>query len=55
VAVQVTVGGVEQVNEPAVDTRIRTLRCTLQGVGTQQVVVFVDGVQTQSFNQPFSE
>jgi len=56
VAIQVTVDGVAQFSEPqVVDTRLRTFRCTIRGTGTQQVVVYQDDQQTESFPMNFSK
>ena len=55
VYVRITVGGVEQIPSQPVDTRIRQARFTLEGTGTQQIVVYIDEVQTQSYALNFDE
>ncbi len=53
VTVRVTVGGVEQSND-LVDTRMRSHRYTVEGIGLQEVLVFIDDVQVKSYTEDFS-
>lgn len=52
VTVRVTVGGVEQYNKPA-DTRMRRITYTIEGTGSQQVVVYIDDVEVKSYTEDF--
>ncbi len=53
VTVRVTVGGVEQRNEP-VDTRMRIYRFNVEGTGLQEILVYIDDVQVKSYTEDFS-
>ena len=52
VTVRVTVGGIEQYNKPA-DTRMRRITYTIEGTGSQEVVVYIDDVQVKSYIEDF--
>ena len=52
VTVRVTVGGVEQYNKPA-DTRMRKITVSVEGSGTQEVVVYIDGTAVKSYTEDF--
>ncbi len=52
VNVRVTVGGVEQYNKPA-DTRMRKITVTVEGSGTQEIVVYIDGTAVKSYTEDF--
>lgn len=53
VNVRVTVDGVEQYNQQ-VDTKLRTAHFTVEGAGSQEVVVYIDGVETARYTEEFS-
>ena len=53
VTVRVTVGGVEQRNDP-VDTRMRVYRFNVEGTGLQEILVFIDDVQVKSYIEDFT-
>lgn len=54
VAIQVTVGGTAQFSEPqVVETRMRVFRFNVSGSGTQEIVVYIDGVAAKSYTENF--
>lgn len=53
VTVQVTVGGVVAVPDQLVDTRLRIARFTVEGSGTQEIVVYIDGAQAKVYTEDF--
>ena len=53
VTVRVTVGGVEQVHDQVVETRLRMARFTVEASGVQQIVVYLDGVPAKDYSEDF--
>ncbi len=53
VTVRVTVGGVEQVHDQVVETRLRMARFTVESSGVQQIVVYLDGVSVKDYTEDF--
>ena len=53
VTVRVTVGGVEQVHDQVVETRLRMARFTVEASGAQQIVVYLDGVPVKDYTEDF--
>ncbi len=53
VIVQVTVGGSVAVPDQVIDTRLRTARFTVEGSGSQEIVVYVDGVEAKRYTENF--
>lgn len=53
VTVSVTVGGVVAVPDQLVDTRLRIARFTVEGIGSQEVVVYIDGAQAKAYTEDF--
>ena len=52
VTVRVTVNGVQQYNEP-INTQMRIAHFTIEGTGTQEVVVYIDDVETDRYMEDF--
>ncbi len=55
VEIRITVGGVEVVPAQAWDTRLRFARFTAEGTGVQEVVIYMDGVAVNTYNEDFSQ
>ena len=53
VTVRITVGGVEQVHDQVVETRMRMARFTVEASGVQQIVVYLDGVSVKEYTEDF--
>jgi len=53
VTVRITVGGVEQINQTE-STRMRMVRYNLEGSGQQEVVVYIDNIQSKTLTMDFS-
>lgn len=53
VTVRVTVDGVQQYNEP-VNTQMRIAHFTIEGIGNQEVIVYIDDVETNRYFEDFS-
>lgn len=53
VTVRVTVGGVEQIHDQVVETRMRMARFTVEGSGVQQIVVYLDGSPVKDYTEDF--
>ncbi len=53
VTVRVTVDGVEQYNQP-VNTQLRVAHFTIEGSGSQEVVIYIDDVEADRYTEDFS-
>ena len=53
VTVRVLVGGVEQVHDQVVETRMRMARFTVEASGVQQIVVYLDGIPVKDYTEDF--
>lgn len=53
VTIRVLVGGVEQIHDQVVETRMRMARFTVESSGIQQIVVYLDGVPVKDYTEDF--
>lgn len=54
VVVSVTVGGVESYRQE-IPTRLRTTTYTISGSGTQEIIVYIDGVEVRRYTENFDQ
>lgn len=53
VTVRVSVGGVDQIRDQVVETRMRMARFTVEASGVQEIVVYLDGSPVKTYTEDF--